>query len=309
MVGLHIVPDTSRFASARQLTLTHQSSMREKLFEYRFLTELCTELMMRGIEYEVLRGDIDKDGWDVLVQAGGIMRHIQLKVMVANGTRADVSVNTKLTAKPSGCIVWLNYDAAARDFSGIRWFGAAPGECLPNLGDKMAKHSRGNARGIKGFRPSHRILPARTFRKVEDFAQLADLLFGMQPCEPGAFLLSRMDFHVAGPAWLDRLRGGDLAAIPADLGWEGSGILAELIDGYRMAALAGIDDTAQFLVEQEEQARSTGDWPGDPIALWITLFLQHRAWYFSDGFGPDRDQTVLLDRLVEQLRSTLAVIA
>jgi hypothetical protein len=180
MPSLQIVPED---ASARRRIqhLTFRSSMREKAFEHVFLGALGIELLDRGLDYEVLHGEVDKDGYDVVLETGGIMRHVQLKVMIAGGARADVSVSTKLSAKPSACVLWLTWDPIARAFSAIRWFGDLPGRPLPDIGDKIAKHSRANAQGIKAERPGHRIVPTRRFETLTGFAELADRLFGELP--------------------------------------------------------------------------------------------------------------------------------
>ncbi len=169
-----ISPDRSE----RTIALTYHSSAREKAFEHVFLGQLCLELLERGVDYSVLHAEVDKDGYDLVVEAGEVIRHIQLKVMIAGGARADVSVNTKLASKPSGCVVWLVWDPTIRDFGAIRWFGDSPGNKLPALGDRIARHSRANALGIKAERLAHRIVPVRRFDKVDNMGRLVDILFG-----------------------------------------------------------------------------------------------------------------------------------
>ena len=158
---------------------THRSSVLEKVLEYRFLAALTTELLKRGIDdFAVLRSDVDCDGSDLVIEAGGIIRHIQLKGIVRGGTRANVTVNTKLAAKPSGCVVWMIYDPDSLELGPFRWFGATPGSPLPALGEKMARHSRGNAEGIKAERPAHRVVRGGLFERIDSVAALVDRLFG-----------------------------------------------------------------------------------------------------------------------------------
>ena len=90
------------------------------------------------------------------IEAGGIFRHIQLKSMVDKGASRRVQINTRLAVKPSGCIVWMSYDAASLEITRWRWFGGEPGQSLGSLGERVAKHSRANADGLKAERPHPR---------------------------------------------------------------------------------------------------------------------------------------------------------
>lgn len=157
---------------------THGSGLIERALEYQFLAALTPELLRRGLRFEVLRGDFDLDGHDLVIEVGGVMRHIQLKAMVAGGKSREVKVNQALGAKPSGCVIWMTYDPAALTITSWRWFGGAPGEPLPSLGHRVAKHSKGNKDGIKAERPHMRLLAAREFASISDIAQLTDRLFG-----------------------------------------------------------------------------------------------------------------------------------
>jgi hypothetical protein len=278
--------------------------MREKVFEHLLLAELGLELMARGVEFEVLHGETDRDGHDVVMEAGGVLRHMQLKVTVLGGARSDITVNTRLAAKPAACVVWLTFDPATRNFSGIRWLGGRPGTPLPGLGDKVARHSRANTDGVKGYRPGHRVIPAGRFDRLDDVGHLADRLFGMQPVDPTDFLLSRMDRSVpAEPAWLDNVLDGDFAAIPADISWTDGAPLASLVDGYRLLQLLGDEDKQAFLDRQRHTQQVTGIWPGDVVTLWTTLFMEARADHF--GANDFTNELPHLDLLCRQLRDAL----
>jgi hypothetical protein len=113
--------------SANELR-SHRSSVLEKALEYRFLADLSAELLRRGMEFDVLRGDVDHQGYDLVVEANGVVRHIQLKAMVKGGKRADVNVNVKLADKPSGCVVWMRYDPETLAIGPFAWLGGDAGE-------------------------------------------------------------------------------------------------------------------------------------------------------------------------------------
>ena len=304
MASVHYLQqDRPRTASPRE-ALTHSSSMREKVFEHLLLAELGLELMHRGVEFEVLHGETDRDGYDVIIEAGSILRHIQLKVTILGGARADVSVNTRLAAKPAGCVVWLTFDPATRSFTAIRWFGNPPGQPLPELGGKVARHSRGNAQGVKAYRDGHRIVAANRFKPIDDIAHLADKLFGRLPADSLAFLRSRLRLDDAPtPAWVAEVAAGEFSAIPDGIGWDDAAPLAHLVDGYRLLDILGGGDPAAFLEHQREAQRATGHWPGDAAMLWTTLFLEARA----DRFGGHDSGAAAphLDLLCHQLRSAL----
>ena len=282
---------------------THGSGLLEQVLEYQFLAALAPELLRRGMHFEVLRGDFDLDGYDLVIEAGGIMRHIQLKGMAAGGKTRSVPVNTRLGAKPSGCVVWMVYDPDSLGITSQRWFGGAPGERLPDLGDRVARHTRANREGLKGERPHIRVLPSSRFFDLPDAAALTNRLFG-------AAELATLRRHLADGAepasgWLREVRAGNFAAIPRELGWEHSGELALLIHGYDLVDELGFGDPFVFAERQLGAARGTGEWAGNATELWITLFLEHRRWRSSSPHEPGTDMVRLLDILVRQLRNAL----
>lgn len=284
---------------------TDGSGLMEQVLEYQFLASLTPELLRRGMRFEVLRADIDLYGHDLVVEADGIMRHIQLKGIVDGGRTREVPVNTLLAAKASGCVVWMNYDPADLSITGWRWFGGLPGEKLPHLGDRVAKHSRANRDGVKALRPHIRLLGAGRFTRIPDIAALADCLFG-----PASLVALRRHLDprlIDAPSepWLHTVCAGQFAAIPRDLGWDRSVELAHLIDGYRLAEALNLGDPTGYEGRQLEAAMQTGSWRGDAAELWVTLFLEHRRWRFSSPHEPGAEMRALLDTLVKQLREAL----
>jgi hypothetical protein len=297
-----------RFGSAPPALSTHSSTLIEKVLEYRFLATVTGELLKRSVPFEVLRSDVDCNGHDLVIEAAGVVRHIQLKAMVAGGRRANVTVHTHLAAKPSGCVVWMVYDPATYEIASFRWFGADAGQPMPLLGDKVARHSRANAEGVKGPRGHHRVVAAGRFRAVQLASELVNLLFWpSESFDPIGLLRKNLSDQTRTPTegWLDRVRSGDFAAIPDDLGWETSAELAHLVDGYALANKAALGDPIAFAERQLRHARAGGAWPGDPVELWVTLFMEHRRWRFSSPFEPDESMAHLLDKLVQQLRREL----
>lgn len=174
IAGQQPVPDE------RIRKLTHQSSLREKIFEYQLLGELGTELLERNMDFNVLHSMSDRDGYDTVLDAGAMVRHIQLKATIVGTTTREVPVNTRLAAKPSGCVIWMVFDPIGRRFTEYRWFGGAPGQPLPDLGDRAVRHSRANAAGVKAIRPEQRSLALSRFERITSIDVLADRLLGQE---------------------------------------------------------------------------------------------------------------------------------
>jgi hypothetical protein len=181
MASLSAVTNDTPTMPQRIQRLTHQSTLREKVFEAVLLGQLGVELLERYIDFTVLHPVSDRDGYDVVIDSGAVVRHVQLKTTIVGTTTRDVPINMRLALKPSACVIWMVFDPATRTFSEFRWFGAAPGQPLPDLGNRPVKHSRANAFGIKAVRPGMCGLPLARFERLRSIAALADRLFGETP--------------------------------------------------------------------------------------------------------------------------------
>jgi hypothetical protein len=61
-----------------------------------------------------------------------------------------------------------------------RFFGSEAGQPLPSLdGFKVAKHTKGNARGVKAERKAIRVVPKSRFRPIPGIRALVETLFGL----------------------------------------------------------------------------------------------------------------------------------
>ena len=154
------------------------SSFREKLLEHLFIAELLKKSWKTGrCDIEVANSEVDSKGYDLIVEAEGILWHIQLKSTMLGGKAANQKIHQSLSSKPSGCVVWMFFDDVSLQVDHYLFFGGAPGEKLPSLGDKVAKHTKGNADGKKLERPMIRQLPKGSFTRVDTFEQLYERLF------------------------------------------------------------------------------------------------------------------------------------
>ena len=171
---------------------SEQSSYREKLLEHLLIAELLKISWLNGtFSLEVARPEVDRSGYDVILEANGHARYVQLKTTQAGSQTSKQKVHQQLGTKPSGCIVVVVFNEALA-LGPFLFFGGAPGEPLPNLANfKSAKHTKGNADGIKAVRPNVKEIPHSAFSKATTVEQLYQLLFGkvqlvLQPDVPAS---------------------------------------------------------------------------------------------------------------------------
>jgi hypothetical protein len=114
----------------------------------------------------------------VVLEANGIIRHVQLKSSFRGSKVREVNVSTKLLRKPGGCILWLEFDPDSLAIERYYWFGGRAGTALPDLGLRVSRHSKGNSAGAKNERPIHRILTRGRFEALANISQVVEKLFG-----------------------------------------------------------------------------------------------------------------------------------
>uniref|UniRef100_UPI003BEF4490 hypothetical protein n=1 Tax=Burkholderia arboris TaxID=488730 RepID=UPI003BEF4490 len=84
------------------------SVLRERIVEHIFVGEAMRRLWQLGVlNVEILRAEFDSSGYDLVMCCGSVMRHIQFKVSLVDGSRGQVTINQRLAHAPSGCVVWL----------------------------------------------------------------------------------------------------------------------------------------------------------------------------------------------------------
>ena len=159
--------------------LSTYSATREKSLEHRFISEVTSELWRRAIfDFAVSHSEVDNSGYDVIIEATGIARHIQLKAMQLDGKRRDFNLQMRLADKPLGCAVLMLHDPVTLAITGFRFLAGLPGAKLPPLGDKLARKTKGNAQGYKAAKPAFRAVPIAAFAPVDGMPMLVDRLFG-----------------------------------------------------------------------------------------------------------------------------------
>ena len=161
-----------------------KSSFREKLIEHLFIGEL---LKMSWADdscaLEVAKPEVDSQGYDVIAEVNGVIRHIQLKAAHLNARAAGQKVHIALASKPSGCIVWIYFDEETMRLGPFLFFGGRAGERLPSLESfRVTKHTKANSDGVKAERPDIRTVPKSKFERLESVEEVYAKLFnGAQP--------------------------------------------------------------------------------------------------------------------------------
>lgn len=122
---------------------TENSSYREKLVEHLFVAELLKfSWLHHDCSMEVAKPEVDNSGYDLIVEAKGVVRHIQLKTSIVGGKTAFQKIHTKLAEKPSGCVVWIYVDEGTLRLGPFLYFGAEAGKPLPSLADRRLRNTR-----------------------------------------------------------------------------------------------------------------------------------------------------------------------
>jgi hypothetical protein len=129
-------------------------------------------------DIEVLKSEVDRGGYDVVLESNGIIRHVQLKSSFRGSKVREVDVGLKLLRKRSGCILWLEFDSETLAIERFYWYGGLPGMPLPELGKRISRHTKGNSFGEKNERPIHRVLTRGRFETLVDISEVVRKLFG-----------------------------------------------------------------------------------------------------------------------------------
>jgi len=159
------------------------SSYREMLLEHLFAGAVMRHLWLRDVErLEMLKPQVDDSGYDLVLEANAIVRHIQLKASHHGAKTSRVSVNAALASKPSGCVIWLWFEPVTLEFGPFLWFGGKPGDKLPELSAfSITKHTKANAEGIKAERLNIRSVPKASFHHLPTIDDVVTRLFGAKP--------------------------------------------------------------------------------------------------------------------------------
>src|SRR3954470_13424612 len=120
---------------------SYDSSLREQALGHIFLGQLLAFMWRHDRrDIEVLKSEVDRGGYDVVLEANGVIRHVQLKSSFSGSKVRDVDVSMKLLSKPGGCVLWLEFNRETLAIERFYWYGARPGMPLPDLGERISRH-------------------------------------------------------------------------------------------------------------------------------------------------------------------------
>lgn len=71
----------------------------------------------------MLKPQVDDGGYDLVLEANAIVRHVQLKSSFRGSTVDKVNLNVLLASKPSGCVVFMWFDQQTLDLGPFLFFG------------------------------------------------------------------------------------------------------------------------------------------------------------------------------------------
>jgi len=156
------------------------STLRESIIEHLFVGQVLRSLWLRGpIVAEVMKPQVDANGYDIAIECWGVLRHVQLKSSIRSARTARQKLHVDLQAKPSGCVVWVQFDPETLELGPFLFFGSEPGHPLPSLEEfPVARHTKANADGHKAERPEIRVVPKGKFLKLDSIEAVVHALFG-----------------------------------------------------------------------------------------------------------------------------------
>ena len=159
-----------------------KSSFRERLIEHLFIGQLLTVSWLFDNAYlEVAKPEIDSQGYDIVLENRGVIRHVQIKASKLDARARAQNVHVALASKPSGCVIWVYFDETTLNLGPYYVFGNDAGMPLPSIEHlPIARHTKGDAQGVKHERPQIRRVKRSLFRKVEDVQSVYEWLFGLQ---------------------------------------------------------------------------------------------------------------------------------
>lgn len=156
------------------------SSYREMVLEHLFVGEIMRYCWQHRLpRIEMLKSQVDNSGYDIVLEANGVMRHIQLKSSHVGAATPGVGINVELENKPSGCVIWMYFEPETLRFSHFLWFGQPPGEKLGSLKDyKTVTHTKRNSQGVKTERANIKRLTKASFSRLDSIDEVVTALFG-----------------------------------------------------------------------------------------------------------------------------------
>lgn len=168
-----VTPDSENLKEWLKRVGYEESRTVEKLMEHIFLSEVLQECWFRRRQIvEVLRAEVDAAGYDLVLEAAGRIRHVQLKASRQGGKTSKQTINSRLADRQGGCVVWISYEVDEENGRAqlkYRWWDsdASTAPRVPGRNPRTKKE-----------RPNTFVLKKADFELIEHTDTLVDRLFG-----------------------------------------------------------------------------------------------------------------------------------
>lgn len=153
------------------------STEREKLIEHLFISDILKIAWLGegSFVYEISKPEVDGYGYDLIIEKGDLIRHVQLKTKIISGKTANWKAHISLAKKRSGCIIVIMFDEQLK----LGPFLFCGGSCSEGiqLSEKIATHTKHNKEGIRGLRDNIRVMSKSAFREIATLDELLKVMF------------------------------------------------------------------------------------------------------------------------------------
>ncbi len=142
----------------------------ERMVEQRVVADLMLDAWRDGERLDVLDTAADDAGYSLVLERGGLIRHVVLHATVSSEEVTEVAVALSLAERPAGCVIWAEVTDSPQGLDvGYRWFGGHPGDPAPPLDGFPSRRDDG---------PPFALLPRGAFTGVPSVHALSKRLFG-----------------------------------------------------------------------------------------------------------------------------------
>jgi hypothetical protein len=166
---------------ARIQALAERSSYVENVLRHAFLAELSC-LVWENDPFDSLKisnGEVDDSGYDVVLERGNVVRHIQLKQAHEEKVPKKFSVRVSFATLPGSCMVVISHALTDLRPKSYSFYGSNPTEPMPYIEAHRTTKSSGrrNADGDRVLRINYRDIPFGRFKRGLSAGELLDELF------------------------------------------------------------------------------------------------------------------------------------
>lgn len=161
--------------------LSERSSAVENILKHAFLAELSQIAWEKDplCPLNISNSEVDDSGYDVVLEYGGIVRHVQLKQAHNKKRPQKYSVRVPFATLPGACVVVIIHAISNLRVSSYSFYGKDPDQPMPYIeAHRTTKHpGRRDANGNRKLRLNYRDALYSKFEKNINLHELFNLLF------------------------------------------------------------------------------------------------------------------------------------